>query len=587
MADSANNTNNASAPLPAPHGELLHATMAVLAHFFPAAPHAPSALQSACVAAESSSSSSNDNAPVPTSAGARAENSGRTTADAAAEKPIEDCGGSHAVDPAPWRYVELPFLSITEQVRTQSGVITSDDADEHTPLLALVTLVVRLALPVAVTQMLRISMSFITTVFMGHYLSTEKFAAAATGLTFTNLSALSIGAGFASAMDTLATQEHGRRKHSPEIAAIFLRSVVCTFAAYLPIAVFYFFCDPVLALLIHPDLVADTAYFLRMSIFIASPMMLVNSLLKFAQSQRVTQLGVVGAVMGAVVLPPFLFIFRHGGLTGVIAALSIDRCLTLLAVTVGVMRNPGLRHCWSGRSLTEHIKAVLANGTALWRFAQVGLPVLAANCADSWAFEVIGVAAASLGATSAAVWNIVMMVYSLLFGGYVGLAAAGAVRVGNALGSGKGLLARRYSYATALVSACLTVVLVILLWLGGGVIFRYMQNNNEVTRQGESMTFLVGVTFLFDSIFYAMQGPFRGTGYNGVMFMIIIIGMWGVAVPTSLVMGLKMGYDVHGLMYGLLAGVAVTSPIQLGFLWCLLPWEERARLASASPEEEA
>ncbi|KPA76479.1 putative membrane transporter [Leptomonas pyrrhocoris] len=471
--------------LPASHDELLRTTTEVLSHFYPASPRAASAFAPACVTADcSSSSSSADTA-------------------AAAEELIEECGSPLPIAPAPWRYMELPFLSTADQMRTQSGGIASDDADEHTPLLMLVTLLVRLALPVTVTHVLRLSMSFITTVFMGHYLSTEKFAAAATGLTFTTLTAMSIGAGFAYTLDTLATQEHGRRKHSPEIAAIFLRSVVCTFAAYLPIAVFYFFCDPVLALLIHADLVADTAYFLRMSVFIAAPMMLVNSFLKFAQSQRVTQLGVVCSAAGALTLPPLLFLFRNNGLPGIIAALSINRFFTLAVVVVGVLRNAGLRQCWTGRSLPEHIKAVLANGAALWEFTKVGIPVLAANCADSWSFEVLGVAAANLGPTSAAVWSVVMMLYSMLFGGYVGLAAAGAIRIGNSLGQGKGLLARRYSYATALVAACCTLVLATVLWLGGGVIFRYMQSNDEVTRRGESMTALMAATFLFDSIFYA------------------------------------------------------------------------------------
>jgi hypothetical protein len=126
------------------------------------------------------------------------------------EELTEECGSPLRIAPAPWRYMELSFLS------------------------------------------------------------TEKFAAAATGLAFTNLTALSIVAKLSSVLDTLATQEHGERKCSPEIAA------------------FYCFWDPPLAVLIHPDFVADTAYFLRKSIFIAAPLMLVDNLMKFARSQRNT-----------------------------------------------------------------------------------------------------------------------------------------------------------------------------------------------------------------------------------------------------------------------------------------------------------
>jgi len=114
------------------------------------------------------------------------------------------CGivGSPCFATAQFPQMELPFLSIAAQERQHAGRVTSDDADEHTPLARLLVLMGRLAGPVAATQVLRGSMSLITTVFMGHSLSTEQLAAATAGLMFTNLTALNIGSGFSAAQRT-------------------------------------------------------------------------------------------------------------------------------------------------------------------------------------------------------------------------------------------------------------------------------------------------------------------------------------------------------------------------------------------------
>ncbi|KAK7195178.1 MatE [Novymonas esmeraldas] len=572
-------------PLPVAHHDLLRTTVDVLTHFY-APPPPPPPPPPPRVASP----------PSPAAPGVALKppcEDDVVVAEQEQEEHVAESGNDvhGAVSPArPWSIAELPFLRTTGPVldaaaaaAAAAGQVDSDDADEHTPLTTLLVLLTRLAFPVAATQMLGLSMAITTTFFMGHYLTTTQFAAAATGLSFTNLTAISIGSGFCSALDTLATQEHGRRKNSPEIAAIFLRSILCTFAVYLPIALLYAVCDPLLELLIHHDLVADTAYFLRMSVFIATPMLLVNNFLKFAQSQKVTQLGVLGSGVGAVTLPPLLFLFRHGGLPGVITALSINRCLTLAVVVAGVVRNTDLRQCWVGRSLAGHIAAVMADGPALVRFVKTGIPVFAANCADSWCFEVLAIAAARLGVVGAAVWSVAMLIYSLLFGGFIGIAAAAAIRIGNAMGRGRGLLARRYSYATALLSLCLSCVCATLLYMCVGYFFELVQRDAEVARRGAALSFIMSLTFLFDAVFYALQGPFRGSGNNGVLFGIIVVGMWGVAVPTGLLLSQQMGYEERGLFYGFTAGTACVVPLQLGFLWGVLPWERQAAIASRPP----
>lgn len=462
----------------------------------------------------------------------------------------------------------------------------SDDATADDSLLHLVRLLARLAGPVAVTQILRTSMGIVTTAFMGHYLTTAQFAAAATGLSFTNLTALNIGNGFAAALDTLATQENGRRRHSPEIVAILIRGVICTLCVYVPIAILYWFCKPALALVIHADLVDDTAYFLRMSVFIATPMILNNNLIKFAQAQKVTQLGLVASATSIAILPSLLFTFGPFGIKGIIIALSIDRFTELLMVIFFLLRNPGLSQCWRGRSLRAHIMAVVRNPAELVRFVGVGLPILGANCADSWAFETLAIIAAHIGPTSAAAWNVVMAIYNQFFALHIGLAAAAAIRVGNAVGAGKGYLARKYVLATIVLSTSCTSFCVAAIWVLGKRMFQLLQRSEEVSERGGEITFLAGLTFAADSLFYVLQGPFRGVGYNGVLLFIVATGMWGITVPLGIILGVVQDYDVEGILVALGLGMVLTAPAQIGFLLCGIPWGSFERAPSSEQEEQ-
>lgn len=61
---------------------------------------------------------------------------------------------------------------------------------------------------------------------------------------------------------------------------------------HIPEADLYFFPDPALALLIHPNLELQTVHFLRYSMPIATPM-LINSLIRLAGSRRVAWIGLL------------------------------------------------------------------------------------------------------------------------------------------------------------------------------------------------------------------------------------------------------------------------------------------------------
>lgn len=74
--------------------------------------------------------------------------------------------------------------------------------------------------PVSLTHILQS-----TRVSVRNSLGVTAFSAAETGASFINLTALSTGSGVCSALDSLATEEHGKTKNSTGIGCLLLRAV--------------------------------------------------------------------------------------------------------------------------------------------------------------------------------------------------------------------------------------------------------------------------------------------------------------------------------------------------------------------------
>ncbi|CAD2219576.1 multidrug resistance protein, MATE family [Angomonas deanei] len=392
-------------------------------------------------------------------------------------------------------------------------------------------------------------MNLVTTIAGGHYLTLVQFAAVATGLSFTSLTALNIGSGFCAVMDTLATQEHGRRRNSPEILKYLFRSLWWTFAFYIPVSILYWFSEYFLVYLIHEDLVAPTAHFLKFSFLIIIPMLLVNNLLKFSQCQHVTQLGVIASLLGFLTLIPLLILFKSLEINGIILALAINRSVIVLASLFYIVRHPDLKKTWAPEeaedgtvpSTRAHVWRLLKESFTEWgelmSFGRKSLPILAAFLADSWAFELLSLLASSLSPLASATWSVLLVIYVQFFSLFIGTAIACAIRVGTSVGQGKGLLARRYALATIVVNLTMCLVVACFLWSGGvKVLLRLLQKNASVVEEGAALTVWVGFTFIGDSMFYATQGAFRGAGLNKELLALVFFSLWGIALPLALVL---------------------------------------------------
>lgn len=460
--------------------------------------------------------------------------------------------------------------------------------------------ILRIAIPTALTMVLRNGANVISTAYCGHMLASRDFAAVATGLSFAMLTALSIGAGISSAMDTLSTQAFGKSTTSDasegdkegdagcsppssvrivSLQGMYLRqSLIVTMAVYIPIVALYVASAPLIRILVAAEMASEVIYFLQMSWFIVVPMLVTNNLLKFSQSQQVVSIGLYASLINAVVLGVLLYAIRPTSSAGVLVTLGINRWLMMLNVVVLTWRNKALVESW-GDGWLASFRAGELSWQQLVHFFSVGLPSLVANCADTWSFEVMAILAASIGPITSAAWSVLMTTYGILFSIFVGVANAASITVGTEIGRGHRDAARRKAKVVLMMTFVVGSSIGVGLCFFGVHIYNVIQSNPEVTTAGGELLHLGGFTFLIDVLFYVMQGIYRGIGRQKQCAVTVIIGMWLVAIPVAVASCKWKQYDAIGILIGLTAGLIVSTPLQFLMLFGSIDWDQCIREA--------
>jgi MATE family multidrug resistance protein len=66
---------------------------------------------------------------------------------------------------------------------------------------------------------------------------------------------------------------------------------------------------------------------------------------------------------------------------------------------------------------------------------------------------------------------------------------------------------------------------------------------------------IAGFFQVFDGIQVVSAGILRGVGDTRAPLVVNIIGFWLIGLPTSLVLGFRLGFGPQGLWWGLVAGL--------------------------------
>eukprot|EP00741_Cyanophora_paradoxa_P002390 tig00000076_g2315.t1 len=295
----------------------------------------------------------------------------------------------------------------------------------------------------SLVDMARLFMSLVDMVFVGH-VGPEALAALSLSNSW-SYTCFILSFGVYAALETTCSQAYGAG--SLHLVGYNLqRGLVLGALFCVPIGVLWFFADPMLRLLGEdPKNAALAGEFVRILLPSLYPYVAYFCLQRYLQAQGNVYPAMIVGVIANLFNVLFNQIFINGvgswpglGYHGSPLATSLSRAL-LCALLAGYIVLRGLhRPTWGGWSLREAL-----DGPQLRAMLRLALPASAMQCLESWTFQGCTLMAGWLGTIPLAVHAIVLQIAYACYMLPVGFAGAGSTRVGNLLGAGRPLAARR------------------------------------------------------------------------------------------------------------------------------------------------
>ncbi len=187
-----------------------------------------------------------------------------------------------------------------------------------------------------------------------------------------------------------------------------------------------------------------------------------------------------------------------------------------------------------------------------------------------------------LGEAQLAAHQIAINMASTTYMMATGIAAAGSIRVGNAVGRmNRPAVQRAGTAAFLLVILFMAGCCVLFLTANEWLISLYIRDNAEVAAIAGTLVIIAGFFQLSDGVQVVGLGVLRGIADVNVPTLLTLIAYWVVALPLSYVLAFPLGMDATGVWIGLLAGLTVSAVLLTHRFYNKLP---RIRLDEIEPE---
>lgn len=117
-----------------------------------------------------------------------------------------------------------------------------------------------------------------------------------------------------------------------------------------------------------------------------------------------------------------------------------------------------------------------------------------------------------------------------------------SVFTGQNMGAGQVRRVRKGLRATLLMSCSVALVLGAVAFFGGPTLISLFTDDVHVIEAGARYLTIIGPFFVVFSAMFALMGLLRGAGATVVPMAASIVSLWGVLVPTSLLLSRAVGY---------------------------------------------
>jgi len=416
----------------------------------------------------------------------------------------------------------------------------------------------RLGLPVAITQLGMMLLGVVDTMMVGR-LGTTTLDAAALGSLWVWGTAV-FGIGLVLGMDPVVSQAHGAKQ--PRLVALALqRGLVVALLVTPPLTAAWWMTTPALVGLGQtPALAAAAGAYVDTQLWSLWPLLAFFAVRQYLQGQGLVLPGVVAVVVANLfnVAANWVLIFGHWGmpamgLEGAGLATGLTRGVMLLAL-VGWTWARGLhRSAWVRPSRAAFEPRGLAE------IVRHGLPVGLQYGLETWAFQFSTLVAGVLGEPPLAAHVIALNLASMSFMVPMGLSQGASTRVGNLVGAGRAEQARHAASLALGLGAAVMVVSGLAFVLLRHELPRLYTSDPEVLALAASILPIAGAFQVFDGTQAMGGGILRGLGATRPAAVFNLVGYYVLALPLAGVAVVYADMGLRGLWLGLSVGLAAVA----------------------------
>jgi MATE family multidrug resistance protein len=410
---------------------------------------------------------------------------------------------------------------------------------------------IKLAAPLCASQVAQSLIGSVCVMFAGRF-GVAPLGGVGMGISIMNATGYAFGSGFCGALETLLSHSYGRNPSSKKYGTHAQRMVLLLLMLSIPLGALLCFIDVVLlALGIHGDVVFFTTVFIRMTVFGLVPMMLVEVQRRYLACQHLSKPVSGSVVTAALALPLLIMIFlNHPFDLGFLAIPSGWVCVMILMNLglLGYLYFTGkYKETWGGwsRSALRHWGPML----------HLGLPSLGMTFAEWSTMEVLTVLGGFNPPDEYAAYAISVQVVIIIWNIPAGIYSGIAVLIGNSIGAGQNMAARKHAIVSIGVVFCITLTNVTTLWILGRRVAMLFTMDEVVLRHYEHLLPFFTLWHMTDTFQSNMLGILRGAGMQDRGAWMIFTVMMVCGVPLSVLMGFKLGMGPAGLWCGIFLSV--------------------------------
>jgi multidrug resistance protein, MATE family len=436
----------------------------------------------------------------------------------------------------------------------------------------------RLAWPVIVAELGWMFMGVVDTLMVGR-VAPEAIGAVGLG-SILYFSAAIFGMGLLLGLDTFVSQAYGAG-NLKECHRWLRDGVHLALLATLPLMALTFALAAVLPLLgLHPDVQRLTAPYVTVVGWGSLPLLLYAAFRRYLQA-----LGLVRPIMLTLIAANlvnaganWVLIYGHlgfpaMGVTGAAWATNLGRVFMAGSLLLVI-----LRHEHAHKVGLFDVPFLQFEWQRIVRLFRLGAPAATQLTAEVGVFGAVAALAGRIDPIALAAHQVALNLASVTFMVPLGLASAGAVRVGHAIGRRSVEGAATAGWAAISLAVGFMGASAVLFIVGSEWLVRLFTNAPAVVATGRQLMLVAAAFQLFDGIQVVTTGALRGLGDTRTPMFANLVGHWLIALPIAAVGGFALGYGVVGLWVGLSVGLILVGAFLIS------AWHRNMRRLRSNPD---